>query len=122
VGLLADALGLTDDEWRVLEAAARGVQAPAVLPPAATDSAPRFVGRAAERAVLESHLAGQGPPLLLFAGEPGIGKTRLLHLAAEQGVNTGYTVGRPHKHRRGDSGVAGTDRRQVPTAAGQLCP
>ena len=37
-----------------------------------------FVGRAYEMARLEQHIRGEGPPVLLLAGEPGIGKTRLL--------------------------------------------
>jgi transcriptional regulator with XRE-family HTH domain len=43
--------------------------------------APRLVGRAAEQALLERHLGGDGPPLLVIGGEPGIGKTHLLQEA-----------------------------------------
>src|SRR5205085_6363764 len=50
------------------------------------------VGRERERALLERHLAGEGVPLLLFSGEPGIGKTRLLREAVRQGQDAGWTV------------------------------
>jgi transcriptional regulator with XRE-family HTH domain len=41
-------------------------------------SGPALVGRRQELALLEAHLAGEGPPLLLLGGEPGIGKSTLL--------------------------------------------
>ena len=46
-------------------------------------AAPAFVGRQNELAALDRHLAGDGPPILLLAGEPGIGKSRLLREATQ---------------------------------------
>lgn len=43
-------------------------------------------------ALLDEHLEGAGPPLLLLAGEPGIGKTRLLDALAERAVRSGWAV------------------------------
>jgi transcriptional regulator with XRE-family HTH domain len=72
--------------WR----AAQPPSAPAPLTvPAA---APALVGRARELVLLERHLAGEGSPLLLLAGEPGIGKTRLLQEAALRARAQGWTV------------------------------
>jgi len=44
-------------------------------------SSPPFVGRADELALLQGHLAGVGPPLLVLEDESGIGKSRLLEEA-----------------------------------------
>src|SRR5436305_1728210 len=74
--LLTEALNLSPLEQAEFEQAARGMGALAV----ATAGAPGieshrspFVGRAGEVTLLESHLAGEGPPIQLLAGEPGIG-------------------------------------------------
>ena len=91
VQLLADALGLAPPDHVALEAAARRGAEPA-LP---------FVGRARELSLLERHLAGQGPPVLLLAGEPGIGKSRLLQEAAQRAGVAGWTVIQGGCHRRG---------------------
>lgn len=59
-----------------------------------------FVGRVAELSALERHLAGDGPPLLLLAGEPGIGKSRLLDETATRAREQGWTVLSGGCHRR----------------------
>ncbi len=89
VELLADALGLDALERAVLRRTLQHLSGSqrlvflhshTPLPP----PPPPLVDRAHELAHLERHLAGHGRPVLLFAGEPGIGKTRLLQEAAEQ--------------------------------------
>jgi transcriptional regulator with XRE-family HTH domain/tetratricopeptide (TPR) repeat protein len=97
VALLADALSLAPAERAFFQAAARErVSAPAVHeseggvignPPPIP-----LAGRMAELAVIERHLAGEGPPCWLLVGEPGIGKTRLLEEAARRGVRLGWEV------------------------------
>lgn len=96
--LLADSLDLGPEErTRLLAAASRmaaqqgrgeapGRRAPAV------PSGPPLVGRAAETARIERHLAGRGTPVLLLTGEPGIGKSRLLQEAVARAAGSGYTV------------------------------
>ena len=51
-----------------------------------------LVGRGLELIQVGRHLAGREPPVLLLAGEPGIGKTRLLDEAAAQGAQSGWRV------------------------------
>jgi len=108
VQLLAAGLGLSDREREHFDAVARahednssiGASSAALAAPAparpsgstgATSVTP-LIGRAMERAVLKQHLAGQGPPLLLIASEPGMGKTRLLQEAAVIGATFGLNV------------------------------
>ena len=110
--LLADALGLTDEDRAAFVAAARrsterGGAGPAAdrrsgsaaLPPGQP-----LVGRQSEVALLQRHLARaqekEGPPLLMLAGEPGIGKSRLLWEAAQVGAAEGWTVLRGGCQRR----------------------
>ena len=94
--LLAEALRLTDAERMDLAAAARsgrrstqqlaatqsGSQAPAMAP----------VGRQREIEQIERLLSGQGPPVLLLSGEPGIGKTCLLREAMRRATDAGWRV------------------------------
>jgi predicted ATPase/DNA-binding XRE family transcriptional regulator len=83
VALLAAALGLVAPERAVFEAAARRSAHTAVeLPTPRPADADPLVGRARDLAALDRYLGGDGSPLLLFSGEPGIGKSRLLREAA----------------------------------------
>jgi tetratricopeptide (TPR) repeat protein/transcriptional regulator with XRE-family HTH domain len=103
---LADALGLAPPQHAQLQAAARGLVPPgepAVMPlhlSAASASLPTLVGRKQELARLARHLAGEGPPLLLLAGEPGIGKSRLLDEARHQAPQMGWSVLAGGCHRK----------------------
>ncbi|HWE61244.1 MAG TPA: AAA family ATPase, partial [Chloroflexota bacterium] len=91
VTLLTAALALAPADQAALAEAARRLSAPpvAALP---AGSEPPFVGRTRELALLERHIGGEGPPLLLLAGEPGIGKTRLLRAVLPRAVALGWRV------------------------------
>jgi transcriptional regulator with XRE-family HTH domain/tetratricopeptide (TPR) repeat protein len=92
--LLAEALALADHERAIfLEAGRRRSDDPSgqgTQP--GVEGVPPFVGRASELALLERHLAGEGPPLLMLAGEPGIGKSRLLRAAIPRASGAGLRV------------------------------
>jgi tetratricopeptide (TPR) repeat protein/transcriptional regulator with XRE-family HTH domain len=60
-----------------------------------------LIGRVQELERLERHLAGRGPALLLLAGEPGIGKSRLLQAAVARAVGQGLRVLAGGCQRRG---------------------
>ena len=107
ITLLADALGLHAAERTQLEDAARPSRPTATqrADPVSALSLPRsgfsgfrqpstsLVGRRQELRALEQHLAtSEGPPLLVLAGEPGIGKSRLLREAATRARTVGWTV------------------------------
>jgi predicted ATPase/DNA-binding XRE family transcriptional regulator len=99
LAVLADALALSIQERDAWVAAVRqemGEARTAVEGPADRAAAPRLVGRLQELALLEAHLAGSPegspPPLLLLAGEPGIGKSCLLSEAVRRGGATGWQV------------------------------
>ena len=51
-------------------------------------------------------LAGTGPPVLLLAGEPGMGKTRLLEEAASRAAGGGWGVARGGCLRRAHDAYA----------------
>jgi tetratricopeptide (TPR) repeat protein/transcriptional regulator with XRE-family HTH domain len=103
VQLLAEALQLSAAERTRLEAAARqrGARAAGGSLSSPLNRAPAwpFVGRAQELALLEQVLT-DGPPALLVAGEPGIGKSRLLQAGSEQAEAQGWTVLTGGCHRR----------------------
>src|SRR5262249_19524096 len=109
VELLADALQLDSAERAALQRSGQessSSQRVVLLHPRArpSPSLPPLINRAPELACLERHLRGQGRPVLLFAGEPGIGKTRLLQEAAEQGQRHGWCVLESGHHQRSREG------------------
>ena len=97
---LADVLGLADEDRSELRAARerRGdrQEPPAVL----------LAGRDAEMGQIRRLLAGAGPPVLLLAGEPGIGKTRLLEEAAGLAAVSGWGIARGGCLRRAQDAYA----------------
>jgi transcriptional regulator with XRE-family HTH domain len=103
IELLAAALHLTGPDRATFEAAARGHSAlcPTRSRPSLDSSPPPLVGRTRALAMLERHLAGEGPPVLLLAGEPGIGKTRLLQEVIQQAEGRGWAVLSGGCQRRG---------------------
>jgi tetratricopeptide (TPR) repeat protein/transcriptional regulator with XRE-family HTH domain len=103
IAALAEALDLSPAERVSFQAT---LVRPAFSPPARTlhassaPSMPPLVGRTDEVLQLDQHLADVGPPLLLLAGEPGIGKTRLLLETARRAEAAGWTVLEGSCHRR----------------------
>ncbi len=106
IQLLSEALHLPAAERTRLEAAARQRGVPAAQTSGGSVSSPPkkapalpFVGRAQELALLD-HVLTDGPPVLLVAGEPGIGKSRLLQAGIERAEAQGWTVLVGGCHRR----------------------
>ena len=111
VELLVAALGLSAEGCAALMAAARPRPLAMTGPfpsmaPSSAGLAP-LVGRHDEVALLQGFLDGAGTsaappaPVLLLAGEPGIGKTRLLQTVARQAIAQGWSVLTGGCHRRG---------------------
>ena len=86
---LSAALGLTSIDRASLEGALR-------VEPSS------LVGRGVEVEILRRHLDGQGPPVLVLAGEPGIGKSRLLREARKIAATQGWKVLEGGCARRGE--------------------
>jgi tetratricopeptide (TPR) repeat protein/transcriptional regulator with XRE-family HTH domain len=106
VRLLADALQLSAEERATFTAAARrhaALSRTRDVGPHLTSAVaqPPFVGRTRELALLARHLQGAGPPVLVLAGEPGIGKSRLLHEATQRADRYGLCVLQGGCQRRG---------------------
>jgi tetratricopeptide (TPR) repeat protein/transcriptional regulator with XRE-family HTH domain len=97
---LATVLGLADQDRAALRAARERRQGGRGLP------ARLLAGRDAEMAQIRQFLAGAGPPVLLLAGEPGMGKTRLLEEAASRGAGGGWGVVRGGCLRRAQDAYA----------------
>ncbi len=109
IDLLAAALKLSDEQRTLLEASASQQRFVAsatpslpgtIGPPRVDPAVMPLVGRSSELALLERHLAGEGPPLVVLAGEPGIGKTRLLQETVLRARGHGLTVLQGGCHRR----------------------
>ena len=97
---LATVLGLADQDRAALRAARERRQGGRELP------ARLLAGRDAEMAQIRQLLAGAGPPVLLLAGEPGMGKTRLLEEAASRAAGGGWGVARGGCLRRAQDAYA----------------
>ena len=97
---LAAVLGLADQDRAALHAARERRQGGRELP------ARLLAGRDAEMAQIRQYLAGAGPPVLLLAGEPGMGKTRLLEEAASRAAGGGWGVARGGCLRRAQDAYA----------------
>ena len=87
---LATGLGLAPLERRQLVDAAVPQRFVAADNSAAPPSP--LVGRDREMNELRAHVRGSGPPLLLYVGEPGIGKSRLLLEARQLAAGAGVPV------------------------------
>jgi tetratricopeptide (TPR) repeat protein/transcriptional regulator with XRE-family HTH domain len=98
VARLGAALALAPEERTLLEAAGRdrGPAGPAPIAAGALPAQPPLVGRTREVAGLEEYLAPaageSSPPFLMLAGEPGIGKSRLLQEALARAPGHGWGV------------------------------
>lgn len=93
VQLLADGLALPEDSRaELLAAARRGRPQPPDHPVPPPRPAPDLIGRTEEHALLDKHISGTGRPFLVFAGQTGIGKTRLLAEAATLAEARGTVV------------------------------
>ncbi|HEX8733648.1 MAG TPA: AAA family ATPase [Ktedonobacterales bacterium] len=94
---LADALELTSEQReQLLEARRRTTprtnRTPVAASPVARPGALALIGRAREQDLISRLINRDGPPMLLFDGEPGIGKTRLLDHAVDQAQQMGWMV------------------------------
>ncbi len=105
--LLATALRLAPPTRDIFEGAASAARSPRPLttspggPATVGIHRPPVVGRQRDLALVEQHVAGSGPPVVLFSGEPGIGKTRLLQEACRRAARDGWMVVQGGCHRRG---------------------
>ena len=91
---LARALGLSKPQRTAFARVARVRSSRDGLRPAAhyQQRQPPVVGRMRELAQIDRWLGGAAPPVLVLAGEPGIGKSRLLAEAATRAAEAGFAV------------------------------
>jgi transcriptional regulator with XRE-family HTH domain len=101
---LATGLGLTPAERRQLIDAAAADRWHPEQQQVAVPQGPVFplTGRERELTELRAHVRGNGPPLLFYVGEPGIGKTRLLGEARQLAAAAGTPVLTGACHRGND--------------------
>ncbi len=97
IRVLADALDLSPERRAIFEAAVKRERAErrharTIAVEAAGPSRSPLIGRERKLELLDRHLMGGGPPVLMFAGEPGIGKSRLLDEAAARAPEHGLRV------------------------------
>ena len=92
IELLVQALSLTGPDRLALEEAARVPKSAVEVLDQGDNAYIPFVGREDERRAFADFLDGRGPPALLIAGEPGIGKTRLLQEAMAMAATAGKAV------------------------------
>jgi tetratricopeptide (TPR) repeat protein/transcriptional regulator with XRE-family HTH domain len=95
VALLGQALNLSAPQRAAFaEARQRRTLSPPVEGPTAlaANAMPRLIGREHELEQVKRHISPAGAPVLLLAGEPGIGKTRLLQEAAAYARDRGFQV------------------------------
>ncbi len=90
--LLADALALSEADRALLVGAAQRLSRSTLPAQHHEHAALPFVGRAHELSILSQLTSGNGPPCYLLAGEPGIGKTRLLHEAMTKAEAAGWSI------------------------------
>ncbi len=107
VEILADALQLAPHERGLFRSAALTSERAGAAsrrhptpPTRAANTGMQLVGRSRELELVKHHLTAAGPPLLVFSGEPGIGKTRLLREATVLAQARGITVLTGGCHRR----------------------
>jgi tetratricopeptide (TPR) repeat protein/transcriptional regulator with XRE-family HTH domain len=109
IELLAEALQLTSPQRIAFVKAASSRRRSAVssvdAPTTPRGALSPMVGRRDELALLQRLLSGAGPPVVLLAGEPGMGKTRLLREVAALGRASGWTVLEGSCSRRGGQGL-----------------
>lgn len=104
--LLANALNLSAEETQLLKKAANRTTKVIIRPPVAIPSSSKpnqvpMFGRTRELNRLLKHLAGEGIPILLLTGEPGIGKTRLMNNLIDKVLDQGWTILEGSCTRRG---------------------
>jgi transcriptional regulator with XRE-family HTH domain len=90
---LAQALGLPPDQRAIMMATAeRDRRRLPDTPSVPTALAGPLVGRGPDLGELRAHLVGTGPAVLGYAGEPGIGKSRLLAEAVAVAADWGIPI------------------------------
>ena len=106
VDLLVEALGLASARRAAFnDAASASSIAIAAGSRTRANSSTALVGRAPELALIDRHLASGDPPVLVLAGEPGIGKSHLLAEAGRRGRAQGWRVLQGGCQRQGGQAV-----------------